>query len=74
MASERVPDDRLQAVGGAYRLYHQCLTGDVGNPKLREHLTRRLLLMKYSPDFSTFLRADWTRVSTLEQVSQYPVA
>jgi hypothetical protein len=34
---------------------HQRLTGDIGNPKLREHLTAVLMLMKYSPDFSTFV-------------------
>lgn len=34
---------------------HQRLTGDIGNPKLREHLTGVLMLMKYSPDFSTFV-------------------
>jgi hypothetical protein len=34
---------------------HQRLTGDIGNPKLREHLTGVVMLMKYSPDFQTFM-------------------
>jgi hypothetical protein len=34
---------------------HQRLTGDIGNPKLREHLTGVVMLMKYSPDFPTFM-------------------
>ena len=34
---------------------HQRLTPDIGNPKLREHLTGVVMLMKYSPDFATFM-------------------
>lgn len=33
----------------------QRLTDDIGHPKLREHLVGVLMLMKYSPDWQTFL-------------------
>lgn len=33
----------------------QRLTEDFGNPKLREHLTGVIMLMKYSPDWQTFM-------------------
>jgi hypothetical protein len=33
----------------------QHLTGDVGHPKLREHLAGVLMLMKYSPDWVVFM-------------------
>lgn len=36
--------------------YFQRLTEDVGNPKLREHLSNVIVLMKASPNFQTFIR------------------
>jgi hypothetical protein len=37
-----------------YKLF-QRLTEEVGHPKLREHLTGVVMLMKYSPDWQTFI-------------------
>lgn len=50
----RGPTGRLK-----HRLF-QRLTEDVGHPKLREHLTGVVMLMKYSPDWRTFM----TRLDT----------
>lgn len=36
--------------------YHQWLTEDVGHPKLQEHLSAVIALMKASPDWKTFTR------------------
>jgi hypothetical protein len=36
--------------------YHQLLTQDVGNPRLREHLVAVITLMKASPNWSSFYR------------------
>jgi hypothetical protein len=36
--------------------YFQRLTQDVGNPRLREHLSNVIVLMKASPNFKTFYR------------------
>jgi hypothetical protein len=33
----------------------QRLTEDVGHPKLREHMSGVLMLMKYSPDWRVFM-------------------
>ena len=33
----------------------QRLTEDFGHPKLREHLTGVIMLMKYSPNWQTFM-------------------
>jgi hypothetical protein len=33
----------------------QRLTEDFGHPKLREHLTGAIMLMKYAPDWQTFM-------------------
>ncbi len=37
--------------------HHQWLTDDIGHPKLQEHLTGVIALMKASPNWRTFLRA-----------------
>lgn len=34
----------------------QRLTDDIGHPKLREHLAAVIMLMKYSPDWQTFMQ------------------
>ena len=36
--------------------YHQWLTEDIGHPKLQEHLSAVIALMKASPDWKTFTR------------------
>jgi hypothetical protein len=36
--------------------YHQWLTEDIGHPKLQEHLSAVVALMKASPDWKTFTR------------------
>jgi hypothetical protein len=49
--------------GSTGRLKHrlfQRLTEDIGHPKLREHLTGVVMIMKYSPDWRTFM----TRLDT----------
>lgn len=50
--------NRLTPRGDKGKLKHklfQRLTDDVGHPKLREHLTGVVMLMKYSPDWQTFM-------------------
>ncbi len=42
--------------GRAKVRYHQWLTEDVGHPKLQEHLSAVIALMKASPDWRTFER------------------
>jgi len=34
----------------------QWLTEDIGHPKLREHLTAIIMIMKFSPDWGTFMK------------------
>lgn len=48
---------RAMDVGQLYREYKlfQHLTEDFGHPKLREHLTGVIMLMKYSPDWQIFM-------------------
>ena len=49
---------RLTPRGDKGKLKHklfQRLTDDIGHPKLREHLAGVVMLMKYSPDWQTFM-------------------
>jgi hypothetical protein len=45
----RLPSGRLK-----HRLF-QRLTDDIGHPKLKQHLEGVTMLMKYSPDWQTFM-------------------
>lgn len=42
--------------GGTKIHYHRWLTEDIGHPKLQEHLSAVIALMKASPDWKTFTR------------------
>lgn len=49
----KTPRDR---VGRLKNKLFQWLTDDLGHPKLREHLAAVVMLMKYSPDWTEFMR------------------
>ena len=52
--------------------HHQWLTGEVGHPKLKEHLIGVLALMRAAPNWGAFIRA-LTRAYT-KRNEQRPLA
>jgi len=49
----RTPKDKK---GRRKHRYHQLFTDDIGHPKLQEHLSNVITLMKASPNIATFRR------------------
>ncbi len=59
--------------GSLKHKYFQLLTEDHGDPRLREHLTASVLLMKYSPNWKVFMDSNGQRVSTVGRYVAAPV-